>query len=111
MANVTRKNQIHIMATDEERAAIERRMAQAGVKNMRAYLLRMALDVQIVRIETEGVKEMVSLLSNATKNINQIAKRANQTGSIYAADLDELSGRYDEIWGQAKLILRKLCET
>ena len=44
MANVTRKNQIHIMATDEERAAIERRMAQAGVKNMRAYLLRIALD-------------------------------------------------------------------
>jgi len=110
MANVTRKNQIHFMVTDEERALIERRMAQAGVKNMRAYLLKMACDGQITRIELDSVKEMVRLLSNTTGNINQIAKRANATGSVYAADLDELSARYDEIWGQAKLILRKLTE-
>jgi hypothetical protein len=53
---------------------------------------------------------MVRLLSNATNNINQIAKRANETGSIFAADLDELNGRYDVIWGQAKTILQKLAD-
>ena len=51
---------------------------------------------------------MVRLLSNATNNINQIARRANETGNIYAADLDELRGRYDELWGQMKTILNKL---
>ena len=110
MANVTRKNNIHFMSTDEERDLIEKRMAQAGIKSLRAYLLKMALEGQIVRIELDSVKEMVRLLSNATNNINQIARRANTTGSIYAADLDELRLRYDEIWGQVKLILRKLSE-
>ena len=98
------------MVTDEERKMIESRMAQAGVKNMRAYLIKMALDGQIVRLELDSVKEMVRLLSNATNNINQIAKRANETGNIYAADLDELRLRYDGLWGQAKTIMRKLIE-
>ena len=109
--NRSRATYITFRVTEQERDAIDRRTTEAGVKNRQAYLLRMAVDGQITRIETEGVKEMVRLLSNATNNINQIAKRANQTGSIYAADLDELSGRYEEIWAQAKQILRKLCET
>jgi len=94
----------------EEREMIERRMAQAGMQNMRAYIVKMAAEGQIVRLELEGVKEMVRLLSNATNNINQIARRANQTDSIYASDLDEIRGRYEEIWGQVKLILQKLAE-
>ena len=70
----------------------------------------MAVDGRVIHVELESVREMVRLLSNATNNINQIAKRANQTGSIYAADLDEIRLRYDELWGQAKTILRKLAE-
>ena len=96
--------------TEEERKMIERRMAQTGMKNMRAYIVKMAVDGRVITVELDSVREMVRLLSNATNNINQIAKRANETGSIYAADLDELRGRYDGIWGQAKLILRKLAE-
>ena len=96
--------------TEEERKMIEKRMAQAGMKNMRAFIVKMALDGQITRLELDSVKEMVRLLSNATSNINQIARRANQTDSIYAADLDELRRQYDGLWGQTKLILRKLAE-
>jgi nitrate reductase assembly molybdenum cofactor insertion protein NarJ len=51
---------------------------------------------------------MVRLLSNATSNINQIAKRVNQTGSVYAEDIADLRARYDEIWAQTKVILKKL---
>jgi len=89
---------------------IDRRMALTGITNRRAYLLKMATEGQVVHLELDGVKEMVRLLSNATNNINQIAKRANQTGNIYAADVDELRGRYDEIWGQLKEIMRKMIE-
>ena len=110
MANVTRTKHIHFMVNDKEREMIEKRMEQSGIKSMRAYLLRMALYGQIVRLELDSVKDMVRLLSNATNNINQIAKRANSTGNIYAADVEELSKHYDEIWGQAKEILQKIAE-
>ena len=110
MANVTRKHNVHFMVSEHERDMINRRMEQSGIKSMRAYMLKMAIDGRVISVELESVQEMVRLLSIATNNINQIAKRANQTGSIYAADLDELNSRYEDIWEQTKTILRKLSE-
>ena len=110
MANKTRTHNIHFMVTEQEREMIQRRMAQTGIQNMRAYLLKMAVDGRVIHVELDSVKEMVRLLSNATSNINQIAKRANETGNIYRRDVEELRKRYDEIWAQAKLILRKLAD-
>ena len=106
----TRNHTVNFRVTEEEREMIYRRMAQTGMTNLRAYLLKMAIDGRVIRVEFDSVKEMVRLLSNATNNINQIAKRANETGSIYAADLNEVNERYEEIWGQAKTILRKLAD-
>jgi uncharacterized protein (DUF1778 family) len=105
-----RNHTVNFRVTEQERELIGRRMAQTGITNLRAYLLKMAVDGRVIHVELDSVREMVRLLSNATNNINQIAKRANETGSIYAADLAELSGRYDEIWGQTKTILRKLSD-
>ena len=96
--------------TEEERILIERRMVQAGIKNMRAFIVKMAIDGRVIRVELDSVKEMVRLLSNVSNNINQIARRVNTDGSVYAADVDELRERYDEIWAQAKTILRKIAE-
>jgi len=110
MANVTRTHNIHFMASEEERDMIVRRMEQSGIKSLRAYMLKMAIDGRIIHVELESVREMVRLLSNATNNINQIARRANSTGNIYAADVEELRVRYEEIWGQMKTILQKLSE-
>ena len=97
-----------LRVSEEERAMIERRMAQTGIKNLRAYIVKMAVDGRVIHVELESVREMVRLLSNATNNINQIARRVNQTGSVYAADVEDLRSRYDELWGQTKLILKKL---
>ena len=96
--------------TEEERDFIRRRQEQSGIINMRQYLLKMAVDGRVIRIEFESVNEMVRLLSNATNNINQIARRANETGNIYAADFDEINARLDEIWAQAKSILRRISD-
>ena len=96
--------------TGEERTMIEHRMAQTGMKNLRAYIVKMAIDGRVIHVEFESVKEMVRLLSNATNNINQIAKKANETGSIHADDINQLQKRYEEIWGQVKVILRKFSE-
>jgi len=99
---------VGLRVTEEERTMIEKRMEQAGMKNLRAYIVKMAVDGRVIRVELDSVREMVRLLSNATNNVNQIAHRANATGNIYAADLDILRGHYEEIWTQAKTILRKL---
>ena len=56
----------------------------------------------------DSVKEMCRLLGNATNNINQIAARVNATGTVYAADLDEIKAKQDELWKQTRTILKKL---
>jgi len=108
MANKTRTIDIHFMVTAQEKEMIERRMAQTGITNMRAYLLKQAIDGQVIRIELDSVKEMVRLLGNATNNLNQIARRVNGNGNLYAADIADLQARYDDVWAQTKVILKKL---
>jgi len=105
-----RNHYISFCVTEQEREMINRRMAQTGIKSLRAYMLKMGVDGRVIHVELESVREMVRLLSNATNNINQISKRANETNNIYAADLEELRGRYDELWTQTKVILRKLAD-
>ena len=96
------------MVNEEERGMIQKRMEQSGIKNMRAYLLKQAIDGRVIHIELDSVNEMIRLLSNATNNINQIARRVNGTGNLYERDVADLTVRYDELWGQTKEILRRL---
>ena len=96
------------MVDEKEREMIEHRMEQAGIKSMRAYLLKQAIDGHVIQLDLSGVREMVRLLSNATNNINQIARRVNETGNFHAADLGNIRERYDTLWAQTKEILRRL---
>ena len=94
--------------TEKERDMIRRRQAQTKIKSLRAYLLKMAIDGRVIHVDLDSVREMNRLLSNATNNINQIAKKANETGSIYANDLEEIKAMQEEIWVQQKEILRRI---
>ena len=94
--------------TQEERDMIESRMKQVGMKNLRAFIVKQALEGRIIHVELDSVREMVRLLSNATNNINQIARRVNETGNFHAADLGNIKERYDALWAQTKEILRRL---
>ncbi|MDR3091301.1 MAG: MobC family plasmid mobilization relaxosome protein [Clostridiales bacterium] len=108
MQNSTRNKNITFRVTDEEYAAIQRKMKLTKIQNMRHFLLKMALEGRVIYVELDSVKEMVRLLGNASNNINQIAHRVNITDNINAADIDEIKARQDEIWEQTRKILQRL---
>lgn len=110
MANRERNIQLHFMATPRERQLIADKMALLGTKNMGAYLRKMAVDGYIVKLDLTSVRELVALLRNATNNLNQIARRANETRSIYAADIEDMQKRYAELWEAANKILLELAQ-
>ena len=83
-------------------------MAAAGIRNREAYFRKMVMDGYIVRLDLTEVREMVRLLSNATNNLNQIVKRANETRSVYESDIRDIQENYEKLWGQAEAILRSL---
>lgn len=91
----------------EEKAFIEHKMALAGTDNLRAYLRKMAVDGYVVHLDMECVKEMVLLLRSISSNVNQIARRTNETRNLYAEDVEDLRHGYVEIWGELKPLLKK----
>ena len=110
MANREREIQLKFRVPPEERELIEAKMAQLGTQNMAAYLRKMALDGYVVRLELPELREMISLLRRCSGNLNQIAKRANESGRIYETDLKEIQEQLNGLWNKAREILLALSE-
>ena len=85
-------------------------MSEAGIKNRGAYLRKMALDGYIIRVDFSDIRELVRLLRNATNNLNQVAKRANETRSIYATDIKDLQDNYEKLWAASEGIMKKVAK-
>lgn len=110
MARRRRPIQLHFMVDERERDLVLQKMEQAGTRNMGAYLRKMAIDGVVVKLDLTDVRQLVKLLRNATDNLNQIARRANSTGSIYAEDVEDLQAHYDKLWDAAKQVLAGLAK-
>lgn len=107
---VERSKYIHIRVTPEEVERIKERMQEAGIKSMTAYLLRMALHGFVIMMDLSDLKEILRLLQISGNNLNQYAKKANETGSIYKEDIDELKSNQKEIVQEMRKVLDKLTE-
>ena len=66
---------------------------------LNGYLLRLDLP------ELREVSRQMSILSN---NVNQIAKRMNEHGSIYETEIDEIVEKQDEIIQLIRQIYKRL---
>lgn len=99
---------IKLRISPEERRQIQRKMEELGILNRSAYLRKMALDGYCVRLDLDEVKELNYLLRICSNNLNQYAKKANETGNIYKADIKDLQRRLDAIWQQQKELLTEL---
>lgn len=103
-----RNVQIIFWVSEAEKSMIEEKMTQAGMTNLSAYLRRIAIDGMIVRLELPELKEMVSLLRYVSNNINQIARRMNESGRVYGTDLEQVIQNQEQLWDMANGILVKL---
>ena len=102
--------QLNFRVSSEELALIEQKMAQLGTSNREAYLRKMALDGYVVRLELPELKELVSLMRYSSNNLNQLARRAHETGRIYDADLEDISRRQEALWDGVHRILTQLAK-
>jgi len=108
MANRKRNVQLHFMVTERERSLIDEKMEQLGTKNMGAYLRKMAIDGYIIHLDLSDIRELVTLLRYTGNNLNQLTKRAHETGNIYKEDIEDLKQSYDKLWDMTGEILSRL---
>ena len=99
---------IYVRVTKEEWDKIHERMVDAGMRNMSAFIRKMSLDGYLIKLDLTDVKEVLRLLHINSNNLNQYAKRANETGSIYEADVKELQESHKKILKMMGEILERL---
>ena len=103
-----RDQDVHFLASKEEVQRIHEKMDELGIRSMGAYLRKMALDGYCINLDLQDVKALVSLLRRCSNNLNQYAKRANETGNIYESDIMDLQERLEEVWTGMKEMLVRL---
>lgn len=99
---------IYVRVTQEEWKKIHERMQEAGMKNMSAYIRKMALNGYLIHLDLSDVREVLRLLRISSNNLNQYAKRANETGSIYETDIRDLQKTHGKILSMMGDILDRL---
>ena len=106
--NRVRKIQLNFRVTERERRLIEDRMQELGTTNREAYLRKIAIDGMIVKLEVQELKEIVSLMRRTSNNVNQIARRLNETGRIYEVDITDVQNQQEQLWDMLNTLIAKI---
>lgn len=101
---------IILRTTKAEKNRIYEKMLSMGIRSLSAYIRKMALDGYCLHLDLQELRRMAYLLQMCSTNLNQYAKRANECGQVYAADVEDLRTRLDELIDIGKQILSKLAE-
>ena len=98
----------HVMVSEEEQALIQQRMAEAGIRNMGAYMRKMALNGYVLHVDLSPVRELVSLQRRCANNLNQVAIHVNTYGGICPDEIKALQQDYADLWGPLSDLLAQL---
>ena len=83
-------------------------MQETGISSLTAYVIRMAIHGYVLKMDLSDLKEMLRLMQISGNNLNQYAKKANETGSVYYEDIEELRAVQKEILREMRKVLEKL---
>ena len=105
---VERSKRIELRVTEDELMKIRDRMEEAGISSLTAYLVRMAIHGYVIVMDLSDLKEILRLLQISGNNLNQYARKANETGSIYHEDIEELKNNQKESLQEMRKVLDRL---
>jgi hypothetical protein len=107
MQNRTRNRQLNLKFTEEEFNFITKKKETAKVQNYTDFIMKIATQSQLVIIDTKPLLEVAYEVNKIGVNVNQMAKVANTSGSIYKGEFENLKNRIDELEG----IIQKCFDT
>ena len=105
MANRERKNELKIYLSDDEQYILEQKVKISGMKSKSTFLRHLILYGFVYDIDYSDLRDYNSTLGKIGGNLNQIAKRMNATGNVYAADVKEVKELMKKVWDTQKAML------
>ena len=95
-------------ATPEEDAIIQRKMKTFGITNQSAFIRAMALNGYVLKLDLPELHDAVRLMGSLSNNVNQIARRLSEHGSIFETEIDDITDRQKELRTILSSILHRL---
>ena len=81
----------------DENNYIINKMDNAGRKNFNAFALEMLIQGQVTIVDFKTLNDLKIAIDRVGKNINQIAKKVNESGDVSKSDIDETKNLLKEI--------------
>lgn len=99
---------IRTNVSQSEYDLIRKKVEENHLGTISAYIRAMSLTGYVLKLDVPEIRELIRLLRNMTNNINQLAKRVNEGGSIYETQLDEIRENQKTLWDLLRSILKSL---
>lgn len=103
-----RNTGLYFKLSTKELDLIHQKKALTGIRNTSAYLRKMAIDGYVINLDIKQLNEVSRLLRITSNNVNQMAKRANETGNIYETDIADVKNQLDFIKADFGEVLKAL---
>ena len=87
---------------------IQKKMELAGIKNQSAFIRRIVLGGLILRLDLPELKSATRLMGCLSNNVNQIARRLHDGGSIYETEVVDIVERQKQLQDTLDKILTSL---
>jgi hypothetical protein len=108
MANRERKNVVYLRLSDKELWILKKKVELSEHRNISDYLRQFIVEGIVYNVDYRYLRKYNYQLGKIGNNINQSAKRINETRSIYQSDMDELQKEMDQVWQLQKSMLSDL---
>ena len=106
-ANRTRKNELKIYLSDNEKNILDRKVELSKRKSVSDYIRTLILFGFVYDVDYSYLRQYNEMLGKISGNLNQIAKRINGTGNVYEEDMAEVKAIMEQVWKTQKAMLKK----
>lgn len=86
-----RNKTLRVMVTEEEKAEIKNKMESIGMDNIGAFVRLMMKYGEVYHFDVATMQSLTYEVNKIGVNINQIAKKVNQTDNVQKKELEEIN--------------------
>lgn len=109
-SNRERKNTFLVRLSDDELKVLDKKLAVSGFRNRNELIRHLIIFGGIFKIDLTPLKETEVAVNRIGNNINQIAKKMNETGNVYIQDVREIKKLLDKIYNLISKAFSKTTE-
>ena len=105
MYNRTRNNPLLIYLSDDEKRILDEKVKISNACSRSEFIRQLIVYGFVYYVDYRYLRKYNYQLGKIGTNINQVAKRINETRSIHQTDIDELQKEMEKIWQLQKSML------